>query len=186
VFFVDDDQSGVDQWREDGGAGTDDELRIAGSRLLPSVEPLARAEAGVHDGEACAEAFLQSPYELWRQPDLRYQQQALPPGFELVGCSEGLRGRPSAVGTFGFVVLISDSAVPAQQLEAPMSITVLPQLMLDRVIPLPELGEGVPPGQLPDENLEALVGLQRIVFVGFPLNVQGGNGSPVRAAALVY
>jgi arylformamidase len=36
------------------------------------------------------------------------------------------------------------------------------------------------------ENLEALVGLPRLVFIGFPLNVQGSNGSPVRAAALVY
>ena len=36
------------------------------------------------------------------------------------------------------------------------------------------------------ENLEALVGLERLVFIGFPLNVQGSNGSPVRAAALVY
>jgi kynurenine formamidase len=36
------------------------------------------------------------------------------------------------------------------------------------------------------ENLEFLIGLQRLVFVGFPLNVKGSNGSPVRAAALVY
>jgi kynurenine formamidase len=36
------------------------------------------------------------------------------------------------------------------------------------------------------ENLEALVGLRRLVFIGFPLNVHQSNGSPVRAAALVY
>jgi kynurenine formamidase len=36
------------------------------------------------------------------------------------------------------------------------------------------------------ENLESLVGLQRLVFIGFPLNMHGSNGSPVRAAALVY
>ncbi len=36
------------------------------------------------------------------------------------------------------------------------------------------------------ENLEELVGLENTVFVGFPLNVEGSNGSPIRAAALVY
>ncbi len=36
------------------------------------------------------------------------------------------------------------------------------------------------------ENLEALIGLERLVFVGFPLKVEGSNGSPIRAAALVY
>ena len=36
------------------------------------------------------------------------------------------------------------------------------------------------------ENLEELVGLENVVFVGFPLKVQGSNGSPIRAAALVY
>ena len=36
------------------------------------------------------------------------------------------------------------------------------------------------------ENLEELIGLERLVFVGFPLKVEGSNGSPIRAAALVY
>lgn len=35
-------------------------------------------------------------------------------------------------------------------------------------------------------NLESLVGEEEIVFVGFPLKVQDGNGAPMRAAALVY
>jgi kynurenine formamidase len=34
------------------------------------------------------------------------------------------------------------------------------------------------------ENLEALAGFERLVFVGFPINVWGSNGSPIRAAAL--
>ena len=29
-------------------------------------------------------------------------------------------------------------------------------------------------------------GLESVVFMGFPLKVQGSNGSPIRAAALVY
>jgi kynurenine formamidase len=36
------------------------------------------------------------------------------------------------------------------------------------------------------ENLEELIGLERVVFVGFPLKVKAGNGSPIRAAGLVY
>jgi kynurenine formamidase len=36
------------------------------------------------------------------------------------------------------------------------------------------------------ENLEELIGLEKVVFVGFPLKVEGSNGSPIRAAALVY
>ncbi len=36
------------------------------------------------------------------------------------------------------------------------------------------------------ENLEQLIGLESFVFVGFPLKVKGSNGSPIRAAALVY
>ncbi len=36
------------------------------------------------------------------------------------------------------------------------------------------------------ENLEELIGLEKFVFVGFPLKVKGSNGSPIRAAALVY
>jgi kynurenine formamidase len=35
-------------------------------------------------------------------------------------------------------------------------------------------------------NLDSLLGLEAFVFVGFPLKVVGSDGSPVRAAALVY
>ena len=35
-------------------------------------------------------------------------------------------------------------------------------------------------------NLESLVGEEEIVFVGFPLKIEDGNGAPIRAAALVY
>jgi kynurenine formamidase len=35
-------------------------------------------------------------------------------------------------------------------------------------------------------NLESLAGEEEIVFVGFPLKIQDGNGAPMRAAALVY
>ncbi len=35
-------------------------------------------------------------------------------------------------------------------------------------------------------NVESLLEEENAVFVGFPLKVQGGNGSPIRAAALVY
>jgi arylformamidase len=36
------------------------------------------------------------------------------------------------------------------------------------------------------ENLEELVGVNNFVFVGFPLKVKGSDGSPIRAAALIY
>ena len=35
-------------------------------------------------------------------------------------------------------------------------------------------------------NLEALIGEEYAIFVGFPLKVKHGDGSPIRAAALVY
>jgi kynurenine formamidase len=35
-------------------------------------------------------------------------------------------------------------------------------------------------------NLDALLGERKLVFVGFPLKVPDGDGSPIRAAALVY
>lgn len=35
-------------------------------------------------------------------------------------------------------------------------------------------------------NLEALIGLTDVVFVGFPIKLEGGSGGPMRAAALVY
>jgi kynurenine formamidase len=35
-------------------------------------------------------------------------------------------------------------------------------------------------------NLESLVGEEEIVFVGFPLKFEDGDGGPMRAAALVY
>jgi arylformamidase len=35
-------------------------------------------------------------------------------------------------------------------------------------------------------NLEALVGVERAVFVGLPLKVRDGDASPIRAAAFVY
>ena len=35
-------------------------------------------------------------------------------------------------------------------------------------------------------NLESLVGEEEIVFVGFPLKFENGDGGPMRAAALVY
>ena len=55
-------------------------------------------------------------------------------------------------------------------------VAPLHQVFLGREIPVFE--------QL--ENLEELIGLERLVFVGFPLKVEGSNGSPIRAAALVY
>jgi kynurenine formamidase len=36
------------------------------------------------------------------------------------------------------------------------------------------------------ENLEALVGEEHVVFVGFPLKIQGATGGLMRAAALLY
>jgi kynurenine formamidase len=35
-------------------------------------------------------------------------------------------------------------------------------------------------------NLERLVGEEEVVFVGFPLKFENGDGGPMRAAALVY
>ena len=35
-------------------------------------------------------------------------------------------------------------------------------------------------------NLDELVGVDSFVFVGFPLKVEGSDGSPIRAAALIY
>ena len=35
-------------------------------------------------------------------------------------------------------------------------------------------------------NLEAIVDEQHVVFVGFPLKIEDGNGGPMRAVALVY
>jgi len=35
-------------------------------------------------------------------------------------------------------------------------------------------------------NLEAIVDEQYVVFVGFPLKIEDGNGGPMRAVALVY
>jgi len=35
-------------------------------------------------------------------------------------------------------------------------------------------------------NIESVIDEQNAVFVGFPFRVQGGNGSPIRAAALIY
>jgi len=36
------------------------------------------------------------------------------------------------------------------------------------------------------QNVEALVGVQNAVFVGLPLKVKDGDGSPIRAAAFIY
>ena len=35
-------------------------------------------------------------------------------------------------------------------------------------------------------NVESLLDEEQAVFVGFPLKIEGGNGSPIRAAALIY
>ena len=35
-------------------------------------------------------------------------------------------------------------------------------------------------------NLEAIAEEQHVVFVGFPLRIENGNGGPMRAVALVY
>ena len=35
-------------------------------------------------------------------------------------------------------------------------------------------------------NLETIVGEEKIVFVGFPLKIENGNGGPMRAVAFVY
>jgi kynurenine formamidase len=35
-------------------------------------------------------------------------------------------------------------------------------------------------------NLDALVGLSKVVFVGFPIKLEGGTGGPMRAVGLVY
>lgn len=35
-------------------------------------------------------------------------------------------------------------------------------------------------------NLDALVGLPDVVFVGFPIKLEGGTGGPMRAVGLIY
>jgi hypothetical protein len=51
VFFIDNDEAGVVEGGEDGGAGTDDDAGFAGADAVPFVEAFSLGEVGVEDGD---------------------------------------------------------------------------------------------------------------------------------------
>ncbi len=62
VFFIDDDETGVLEGREDGGAGSDDDAGFAGADAVPFVKTLALGKMGVEDSDLVDE-FVEAGLE---------------------------------------------------------------------------------------------------------------------------
>ena len=70
MLLVDADEAEVRDRREDGGACTDDDGRLAGDDPLALVAALRLGQAGVQHGDPVAEAGLEASQRLRRQGDL--------------------------------------------------------------------------------------------------------------------
>jgi kynurenine formamidase len=148
--------------------------RLLDFRASPADEPISRIaikETGIRAGEI---ALLMVGYS----PPVGDDE--LPSYAYLSGeAAEFLAGLP--VKAFGTDAWSVESAVRmyeaiASGMTGYQAIAPIHRTFLGRGIPVFE--------QL--ENLEELIGLRSVVFVGFPLKVKGANGSPIRAAGLVY
>ena len=106
MLFVDDDQAGVGQGREQARAGADDEVDLAPGDAVPGFAALATGEAAVPDGGA-GDAVADTRRQLRGQADFRQQEQhLLALGDDLFGeveVDQGFSAAGHAVEEEGFV-----------------------------------------------------------------------------------
>ena len=112
VFFVDDDEAGVFDGGEDGGAGTNNDACFAGADAVPFVEAFALGEVGVEDGDLIDE-FVEAGFEaldgLGGEGDLGDEDDdgfaEVEGGFGGLEVNFGFSGAGDAVEKDGFLVL---------------------------------------------------------------------------------
>ena len=80
VFFVENNQSGSRQWREQGRACPHYQRGAPGPGFSPGRQPFALTQTGVNDSGLQAQSLTESSQQLWSQSDFRNQNQCLPPG----------------------------------------------------------------------------------------------------------
>ena len=82
VFFIDDDESGLRERREDGRAGADHDAGSTAARTAPCGQALRIIEGRVQHGKRCGETIRKPLRQLRRQRDLGHQHQCAAPGRE--------------------------------------------------------------------------------------------------------
>ena len=75
MLLVDDEQAQPVDGREDGRACAHDEVDLAPPDAIPLIVPLAVGQAAVLNGHAVAEGRPELRGDLWRQRDLRHEDQ---------------------------------------------------------------------------------------------------------------
>ena len=82
VLFIDNDQAGVFHWREQRGAGADNNVGLAVARRQPGIQAIPVIDCRVHQSDTCVETLLEARQGLRAEVDLRDQHQRLLAGFE--------------------------------------------------------------------------------------------------------
>ncbi len=75
MFLVHNDQSGVLQRGENGGAGADDHQGLAAGQPVPLVKTFAGGQAGVQQRHLITEAGIKMAFQLGGEGDFRHQHQ---------------------------------------------------------------------------------------------------------------
>jgi kynurenine formamidase len=148
--------------------------RLLDFRSRPAGEPLLRADfegAGIQPGEIII-AFVgyEAPTDPEVLPTYSYLSAEAAEYLTEIPVKAFASDMPSLGSIAGYFALIEDGKTGSQ--------AIFPEHYAFASRDIPSI-EGL-------VNLESLVGEEEIVFVGFPLKFEDGDGGPMRAAALVY
>lgn len=148
--------------------------RVLDFRSKPTGEPLLKSDfdlAGIQPGEIVI-AFVgyEAPTDPDTFPSYAYLSGEAAEYLAEIPVKAFATDMPSLGSIEGYIALIEEGKSGSEN--------IVPEhyAFLSRDIPAIE-------GLV---NLERLVGKEEVVFVGFPLKFEDGDGGPMRAAALVY
>ncbi len=82
MLFINNDQAGVLHWREQRGAGADNNVGLAVARGQPGIQAIPVIDRRVHQRDACVETLFEARQGLRAEVDLRDQHQRLLAGFQ--------------------------------------------------------------------------------------------------------
>ena len=169
VLLVDADDAEPRQGREDGRARADDDRRLAGDDALALVAPLGVGQRRVEYGDAVAEALTEAAERLWREGDLRDEDDRAEPTLERGGAGPEVDLGLAAPGRAGEQEVAAVAVERSHNaLERPLlglCQSGRPRLGREPDVRLPPLT--APRAELRRDELEG-AGRRRAVVVGHP------------------
>ena len=73
MFFIYNDKSQIDEWQEQRGSRSQEDLNIPAAYLIPDLKTFIVIEPAVINAQVSAEVLLQFSYNLGSQCDFRYE-----------------------------------------------------------------------------------------------------------------